>query len=245
MSIFAYRALATRVTILGVVASALIAGAARPAAAQFDPSAQFSPVVNPNGVWSYGYEHVPVGSPFSLLTVPGPIPGTSVDAWRTPTFGDVGVMHNGTALAQPVVGLSDNAVFQAGELAMHPGPNDEYGIVQFTAPANGNYKIGGTFQSIDITGLTNTNVALLWNNAVVASGVAIGFATVPLSFGPVPLNVGDTLAFAVGGNPFHGYTGLLSDAQVAAVGIPEPSSLVLVGIAIMSLAGYRLRKRFV
>ena len=47
---------------------ALVVGTARLASAQYDPSLQFSPTLNPNGVWSYGFETVPLGSPFNLLT---------------------------------------------------------------------------------------------------------------------------------------------------------------------------------
>jgi hypothetical protein len=226
-----------------------MAGVARVALAQGDPAAQFSPINNPNGVWSYGYENVPLPSPFTLLTVPGPVPTTPtfVDAWRSPSFGDVGVYHNGTPVAQNFVTSGDNAIYQSGELGMHPGPNDQYGVVQFAVPAPGFYAIHGVFEGLDIGG-TNTDVRLLRNNLPVAAGNVIGFGVgsdVPLSFGPVFLNVGDTLAYAVGGVPVHGSTGLLN-ASVDAASAPEPSSRVILGAAFVSLAGYRLqKKRFV
>ncbi len=132
---------------------------------------------------------------------------------------------------------------------MHPGPNDQYAIIQFTAPANGQYDIHGTFEGLDSSNLTNTQVDLLWDNNVVSSANVVGdgpLSDETLTFGPVFLNAGDTLAYAVGGNPVWGSTGLVpGSASVNAVAVPEPSSLVLLGLAIMSFAAYRLRRRLV
>jgi hypothetical protein len=92
----------------------LAVGPATRASAQGDPAAQFSPVANPNGVWSYGYENVPLPNTFNLLTLPGPVatvPSPSIDAWRTPAFGEVGVYDNGTALNQNFVTGIDNAFY--------------------------------------------------------------------------------------------------------------------------------------
>lgn len=227
----------------------LVVGTAWLASAQFDPSAQFSPTANPNGVWTYGYESVPIGSPFNLLTLPIPlpsVPGPVVDSWQSPSFGAVGVFHNGTAAAQSLTIGSETSLFNSGMLAMHAGPNDEYGMVEFTAPANGIYTIQGTFEGIDTAGTAST-VYLLHNNVVVATGNVLGFgpiSDVPLASGPFLLNFGDTLAYAVGGGPFNSMTALIN-AQVAAVAVPEPSPYVLLGLALVPLAagGGFARKR--
>ena len=172
-------------------------------------------------------------------------PVSGVDAWRAPAFGDVGVFHNGAAVAVSyITAAGDNAIYQPGELGMHPGPNAQYGVVQFTAPTNGLYKIHGTFEGIDITGAT-TDVHLLWNNFVVASDSVIGFGPVSdktLSFGPVLLNAGDTLAYAVGGDPIFGSTGLLPGASVDAAAVPEPSTFFVAGLGAIGLVGYLLRR---
>jgi hypothetical protein len=216
----------------------LVVGTAWLASAQFDPSAQFSPTSNPNGVWTYGYEFVPIGSPFNLLTLPIPlpsVPGPVVDSWQSPAFGAVGVFHNGTAAVQSLTIGPETSLFNSGMLAMHAGPNDEYGMVEFTAPANGIYTIQGTFEGIDTAG-TASAVYLLHNNAVVATGNIIPFGPpVPLASGPFLLNVGDTLAYAVGGGPFNSMTALVN-AQVAAVAVPEPSPYALLGLVLVSLA---------
>ncbi len=80
----------------------LLVGTARLASAQYDPSLQFSPVANPNGVWTYGFETVPLGSTFNLLTASVPIasaPGPFIDSWQSPPLGNfMGVFHNGTTM---------------------------------------------------------------------------------------------------------------------------------------------------
>jgi hypothetical protein len=227
---------------------ASLMGAAKIASAQNDPSAQFSPINNPNpvpnGVWKYGFENFPLPNPFNLLTLPGPVATipTSIDAWRDPAFGQVGVYHNGTAVVQNFVGPGDNAFYQPGELGMHPGPNDQYGVVQFTVPAAGFYEIHGVFEGLDVAG-TNTFVSLLKNNVPVVSGNVVGFrppSDVSLTVGPVFLNPGDTLAYAVGGNPINGSTGLLN-ASVDAV-VPEPSTFVLCGLGLIGLLVSAVRR---
>ncbi|MGO9462689.1 MAG: PEP-CTERM sorting domain-containing protein [Isosphaeraceae bacterium] len=227
---------------------ALAVGGARPAVAQYDPSTSFSPTSNPNGVWSYGFEEVPLGSPFTLLPVPIPVtsvPGPSIDSWQIAGFGTMGVFHNGTASTQLVATGTDNAMYDAGVLAMHPGPNDQFAMVQFSAPTPGFYTIQGVFQGID-TAMLSTGVYLLHDNVVVASGVVPSayLAQVPLSSGPIFLNVGDTLTYAVGGGPFHDTTALINaEVSPASSIIPEPSSLVLLAIACVALAAWGWRRR--
>ena len=221
--------------------SLVLAGMPRLTSAQNDPAAQFSPINNPNGAWKYGYDNFPLPSAFNLLTLPGPVSG--IDAWRAPSFGEVGVYHNGNAVATTFVQPGENAIYQAGQIGMHPGPNDQYGVIQFTVPANGFYRIHGTFEGLDTGGGTNTLVDLLVNNIPIASGNVIGFgppSDVPLSVGPILLNAGDTLAFAVGGSPVEGSTGLLPGAAVDAV--PEPGAGVVLGVAIICLVGRFRRK---
>jgi PEP-CTERM motif len=91
---------------------------------------------------------------------------------------------------------------------------------------------------------TNTFVSLLKNNIPVASGNVLGFgppSDVPLSVGPVFLNAGDTLAYASGGNPINGSTGLLNASVDAAV--PEPGTFVLCGLGLIGLLASAVRRK--
>jgi hypothetical protein len=224
---------------------ALMLNSAALATAQFDPAAQFSPVANPNVPWSYGFESVPLGSPFKLLILPvavPSVPGPAIDSWQSPTFGEVGVFHNGTAATQSVTIGPETSIFDTGMLTMHAGPNDEYGMVQFTAPAAGFFTIQGTFEGRDTAG-TTSDVHLLWNNALVATDNVLGFGPLSdktLSAGPFFLKAGDTLAYAVGGGPFNSMTALIG-AQVAAAAAPEPSTFILAALGGLALLVYRRR----
>ena len=221
---------------------ALVVGTARLASAQYDPSLMFSPTINPNGVWSYGFETVPLGSPFNLLPAPVPIPsspGPAIDSWQSASLGNfLGVFHNGTAAIQTVTTSgTEISQFDPGMLAMNAGPNDEYAMVQFTAPVNGIYTFHGVFEGID-TATTVSSVYLLENNLVIASGSVVGFgpgSDVPLGSGPLLLSAGDTLAYAVGGLTANSMTALIG-AEVAAAAVPEPSSYALLGLALVPLA---------
>jgi hypothetical protein len=237
---YATRAIPVRKNGAITVVLGLVLGTTWLALGQYDPSTQFSPVVNPNSVWTYGFETVPLGSPFNLLTAPVPIasvPGPAIDSWQSPPLGNfLGVFHNGTPLNQ-IVTTSGTEVsqFDPGMLALNAGPNDEYAMVQFSAPANGIYTFQATFEGIDTAGTVST-VYLLKNNAVVAAGNVLGFgpsSDVPLSSGPFLLNAGDTLTYAVGGLTANSMTALIG-AQVAAV--PEPSPYALLGSALVPLA---------
>lgn len=227
----------------------LLLGTIGIASAQFNPVAQFSPVSNPNGVWSYGFENVPLGSPFNLFPTSGPIassPGPNIVAWQVPAFGQVGVYYNQTAAPQTVNINGEVSLFSSGMLAMNTGPNDQFALVQFTAPTNGFYQINGTFEGRDTAG-TLSSVYLLENNAPIASATVSGFGAVSdqtLASGPILLGAGQTLAYMVGGNPFTSMTALLN-AQVSAAAVPEPSSYALLALALSAFAvrGWIIRRR--
>ena len=69
----------------------------------------------------------------------------------------MGVFYNGTAAIQTVTTSgSEISQFDPGMLAMNAGPNDEYAMVQFTAPVNGIYTFQGVFEGIDTAGTVSS-----------------------------------------------------------------------------------------
>jgi len=239
---------ARNITAVGVLLG-LMLGTAQPASAQYDPVAQFSLINNPNGVWTYGWEPVPLGSPF--IPFPGAVPvpatpGPVIGAWQSPAFGVLGIYYNQTAVSQSVTIGTEITQFDPGMLAMNTGPNDENPVVLFTAPVNGIYTIQGTFEGIDIGGTVST-AYLLENNVPFMSVSVAGFgpgSDKTLASGPILLGAGQTLAYAVAGSPFDSMTALI-DAQVSAAAVPEPSTYALLGLALLPLAvrGGLARKR--
>ena len=91
-----------------------------------DFAADFSRTNNLNGVWSYGWA-LTLRSPFILSSDPRVREG--LDSWCGNRAGDgnPGLYHNATG--SPIV-LGTTTRFEPGQLALHPGPNGEYGLVR-------------------------------------------------------------------------------------------------------------------
>ena len=208
---------------LALPALALIGLAALPAAAQtYSAANDFSATVNPNGVWSYGYETT-LGGGLTLYTIKY-APNGNVKGWNQPIAFDVPlVVKNFGAMAGG--GFAD-LYLQPGQLAFHPGPNNEYSIVRFTAPSAGTYNLASSFSAVTTDG-TTTDVHVLDNNVSKFDGTVTG--TYQASVGSTYSNnfvlaSGETIDFAVGngGNGFYqDSTGLDATLTVA----PEPSQV--------------------
>jgi PEP-CTERM motif len=239
----------TRNKTLSVLTTALSLFTVWTASAQFDPVAQFSAASNPNGVWSYGFENVPLLSPFNLFPANVPIastPGPNIVAWEAPSFGQAGVYYNPTPSPQTVNINGEVSLFDSGMLAMNTGPNDQFALIQFTAPVNGLYQINGTFEGRDTAGTLSTVYLLENNTTILATAAVSGFgpgSDQTLAPAPVLLAAGQTLAYVVGGNPFTSMTALFN-AQISAVAVPEPSSyaLLLLGLSAYAIRGWIIRR---
>jgi hypothetical protein len=182
---------------------------ALPAHAQeYDAAADFSATNNPTGVWSYGWSQT-LGADFHLYTTPGSFSG--IDYWIDPAVGnDPTVNHNGT---DQVVNYS-TVQYQPGQMVFHPGPNGQYSIIRWTAPADGIIGIHAEFVGADFVGPTTTDVHVLANDVAIFDGEVTGFGP---GSGPsfetlVLVAAGDTIDFAVGdgvdGNYYYDSTGL-------------------------------------
>ena len=127
-----------------------------------------------------------------------------------------------------------------GQLAFHPGPQDEYGVIRFTAPTAGTFLLSSSFTGLDFAGPTSSDVHVLLDGSVIFNGFVNGFGagSGPSFASRLTLAAGDTVDFAVGygsnGTYFNDSTGLTATLS----SVPEPSSLVLAVVGGMTLAGY-------
>ncbi len=221
----------------GPVIAALILAAAAPAASaqSYDAAKDFSAASNPNSVWSYGYENTLGGT--LILYTDKFAPTASIAGWYQNIALDVPfVLKNfGTA---PDSRFAD-VVLQPGQLAFHPGPQDQFSIVRFTASTNGLYNLNAAFTPVTTDG-TTTDVHVLENGTSIFSGFVTGTYNAPSSapsfLDSLSLKSGDVVDFAVGyganGNFSDDSTGISATLMPAAV--PEASSVVSLGV-LMSL----------
>ena len=121
---------------------------------------------------------------------------------------------------------------------MHPGPQDQYSVIRFTAPSAGTYQLATSFYGLDFVGPTTTDVHVLLDGTSLFNGEVDGFGagSGPSFRSNLKLLQGDTVDFAVGfgsnGTYFNDSTGITA---TLAVGIPEPASLILLSIGIAGL----------
>src|SRR5450432_352414 len=109
------------------------------AASEFNDSAN-PDAANPSGVWSYGWKKTLTGK-FVLLATPFNNP-PNASGWSSAS-GYPAIAHN----THPVpVTVNINPVrLPPASLGLHPGPDGEYAVLRFTAPADGAYKVSGQF----------------------------------------------------------------------------------------------------
>ncbi len=222
------------------------AAAAPSAYAQtYDAAKDFSAVSNPNSVWSYGYENT-LGGALTLYTDHF-APTASTTGWYKNISSNVPfVLKNfGTVPDSRFADL----VLQPGQLAFHPGPQDQFSIVRFTASANGLYNLSAAFTPVTSDG-TTTDVHILENGTSLFSGFVTGTYNAPTSApsfsGVLNLKSGDIVDFAVGyganGNFLRDSTGI--SAVLAPAAVPEASSIVSLGVLLaLGLGGAALSAR--
>jgi len=205
---------------------------ARPAAAQtYDAAGDFSATTNPNGVWSYGYEDT-LGGAFNLYTAQF-APTATTKGWNDDISASVPLVIKNFGTA-PDASFAD-LVLQPGQLAFHPGPQDQFSVVRFTAAQAGLYSLTSGFVPVTTDG-TTTDVHVLENGLSLFDGNVSGAYTAPngasYSNAGLSLRAGDTVDFAVGygadGNYGSDSTGI--SATLIAAPVPEASTTVSLGL---------------
>jgi len=211
----------------------LVLLAARPAATQtYDAAGGFSATSNPNGVWSYGYENT-LGGPLNLYTAQFN-PTANIAGWNYNIASDVPlVMKNFGTTADSLA----DVVLQTGQLLFHPGPQDQFSVVRFTAAQVGVFSLASGFVPVTTDG-TTTDVHVLENGLSLFDGNVRGAYNNPngasYSNGALVLKAGDTVDFAVGygadGNYGSDSTGLSATLTGAPAPVPEASTTVSLGL---------------
>jgi hypothetical protein len=226
--------ISTFATLLGLAIVALPS-----VASAFSAAGDFSIASNPNGAWSYGWSTT-LGSAFNLdSSSTNNYQGSGLSAWTSNLAADGSplVLHNGTA--NP---LSDaNSTFQPGQLALGPGFFLQYSVLRWTAPTSGTFSLSATFSGLSSLG-DSADVHILHDGVSIFDSNVTGSPS-PVSFsGPVNITAGDTLDFAVGVGSDGNYNEDLT-ALSAAIAVPEPGTLGLVGMGLGCLLSFRFRKR--
>ena len=207
--------------IIGLVT--LLSGAPVAQASIFDAAADFSGSDNPNLVWSYGWTET-LGSSLHLYTNQAKNPG-GVDVWWEPGYQMVG--HNGTGVA--------SIAWPVDQLGFHPGQNNVYSVIRWTAPNTENYTINATFigsdnATTDVHVLNNGNS--LFQGNINGSGSTAQFSPITIA-----IKAGDTIDFTVGwganGNINSDTTGI--SATISTAPIPIPSMVFLFGSILTGL----------
>ena len=208
----------------------------------YDAAKDFSSTSNPTGVWSYGSSST-LGSAFNLDVSSATVAG--LNFWEGPISGVPPltypqIFHNGTGSTITYAGTIQ---MLPGQLALHPGPQDQYSVIQFTSPAAGTYHLASLFTGIDFRGPTTTDVHVLLDGSAIFNGSVNGFGSGPSFATTLTLKAGDTVDFAVGfgsnGNYLFDSTGITATLS----SVPEPSTMVLALVGVLTLAGYARFRR--
>jgi PEP-CTERM motif len=223
----------------GILAFAMIGwGAHRQclATVTYDSGNDFSLASNPNGVWTYGSEPTLAGA-FTAYAFSGTFSG--VEYWGADANGDPPLdFHNPTA---STIQTSQTAFLGPGQTAFHPGPNGEYSIYRFTAPATGVYSLIGAFFAID-QHPTTTDIHILLDNVSIFDGNLDSNNSGTTYATNLSLTGGDTLDFAVGfGNGNYSFDPTGIDAKLT-TSVPEPSAIALLALGALGLLFATLRR---
>lgn len=200
----------------------------------FDATADYSRFNNPNGVWSAGYTDT-LGSALNLYNINNGVTNglnlwnsTVVNTASAPTFG----RNLGGAMQFGI---------PPGQIMLHPGPQNQYSVLRFTAPVTTSYSLVGRFFSGD-SGDTDATI-LLNSNTATPVFFAVTTGTNPTFNEALSLTAGNTVDFVVGskGSFISDTTPLI--VQITVVAAPEPATVALLATGLLPIAAVLIRRR--
>ncbi|PYX62645.1 MAG: hypothetical protein DMG78_32920, partial [Acidobacteria bacterium] len=145
----------------------------------FDAWSDFTASGNPNGAWSYAWSDSR-GSALRFYT--NSSIGTDLDGWSRlgafPFYHPL-IYFNKTGLP---IQHDPDTIYPPDALTLTAGPSGVYGVIRFTAPANGLYFINGHYDGLtqscpatsDVWVLLNSNTTL-WNGNITSAGQRLTF----------------------------------------------------------------------
>ena len=206
---------------------------------------------NPNGVWTYGWSTSP-GNNVTLYTTHDQLSGfPSFDEWKDPSNNINAtplVYSNQSGSSFSGGGAANLDSVPAGALIIHGGGTAAscgsdggcFSEVIWTAPSTDDYSLVTTFagHQLGMTGLvevlkvTGGAPSVLFSNSALTDGTSVPFDQI------ISVLAGDQIIFAA-----RTSDGSLNpdttQLQATLTAVPEPSSLVLLGGAMLALAGLR------
>jgi hypothetical protein len=150
-----------RFALMTIVACASARGGADEAPRSDDAAADFSPLANPAGPWSWGW--MPRGG--GVFTRAQNYPSNAhVDVWRG--AGGSMVLYNRTSRLQSL----GTGTWPPRQLGLHPGEGGEWAVVRWTAQRAGVVRVVAAFTRRDHAYPTTTDVHVLRDGAPVFEG---------------------------------------------------------------------------
>ena len=197
-----------------------------------------------NGAWAYGYASTlnPVNFTPDATATPDYFGDGKAAGFYTATTGPYSgnVSYNLPTVLKNISGgnLNESSInsWPTDVLLMHPGPNADYSVVQFTAPSTATYQVTGYFTALDIQtyGVTNDSVSLTSGGSSTLLYSATSRTNPQNTFNfDLSLTAGQSLDFAVGlgpGNQFYND----STGFAATITTPEPGAY---GVLVLGLGG--------
>jgi hypothetical protein len=207
---------------------------------------------NPAAVWSYGMLSagaVPDASTFTLYATPSVL-GSGLEVWGQAPGTLPDDVYNPT---NAVINPAGTNPIQPGQAAFHPGPNGEYSVFRFTAPAAGQYLLSSIFTGIDVGTPfhlgTTTDVHVLDNGSSLFAGNVLANGLNSASYSTtLNLAVGERIDFVVGWGADQSFS---NDSTALAATLtfqpttstPEPASITLLVSGFLTAGGFHFVRR--
>lgn len=207
-----------RYFIIGMVVVVLCGVTQVTEAVTYNARQDFSETENPNGVWSYGYCYSLGGS---MIVYPDYLPDYSGEStWRDDNLNDTHDIPNASEREVTFWGF----VLGPNDLIIHPGPDGEYSMIRWTAPADGTINLDAGFAGAH----GNDTVVFLYHNATkLFEEVLPGYAVATPYNNQFEVLQGDNIDFAVGVVSDASGTSTACSAIIEFNPVPEPSSIIL------------------